>query len=147
MATILDQYLQKQAEIKSQVAENSLPMDSLLMMQEVNYRICVLETLRTFCQTAPVTVDTRVMGYHYQMVNAYVRFLLSERKFGPKTDAEGQKKRETAMTSLEQVVNDSGRQFASFKAATQDQYKKCVCDMVNTVLPVWIQYRNTYINI
>lgn len=147
MATILDQYLQKQTEIKSQVSENSLPMDTLLLMQEVNYRICVLETLKIFCQTAPVTMDTKSMGYHYQMVNAYVRFLVNERKFGPKTDPEGQKKRETAMTSLEQVVNDSGRQFSSFKATTQEQYRKCVCDMVNTVLPIWIQYRNTYINL
>ena len=147
MATILEQYLQKQEEIHSQIAANSLPMDSLLIMQEVNYRICVLETLRTFCQSAPVTLDTRVMGYHYQMVNAYVRFLLNERKFGPKTDDEGQKKRETSMTSLEQVVNDSSRKFASFKATAQEQYKRCVCDMVNTVLPVWIQYRNTYINL
>ena len=147
MATILEQYLQKQEEIRSQAAANSLSVDALLIMQEVNYRICVLETLKTFCQTAPVTMDTKVMGYHYQMVNAYVRFLTSERRFGPKTDAEGQKKRETAANSLEQVANDSGRQFSSFKATTQEQYKKRVYDMVNTVLPVWIQYRNTYINL
>lgn len=147
MATILEQYQQKQEEIKSQVAETSLPMDSLLIMQELNYRICVLDTLRTFCQTAPITMETKVLGYHYQMVNAYVRFLQTERKFGPRTDDEGQKKRETAQMSLDHVISDSGRQFASFNATTQDQYKKCVCAMVNTVLPVWIQYRNTYINI
>ena len=44
MATILDQYLEKQNTIRSQIAENSLPPEDLLIMQELNYRICVLET-------------------------------------------------------------------------------------------------------
>ena len=54
---------------------------------------------------------------------------------------------------LEKILSDKeniqkcARQFSSFKATTQEQYRKCVCDMVNTVLPIWIQYRNTYINL
>lgn len=48
MATILDQYLEKQNSIRSQIAENSLPPEDLLIMQELNYRICVLETFQSF---------------------------------------------------------------------------------------------------
>lgn len=48
MATILDQYLEKQNTIRSQIAENSLPPEDLLIMQELNYRICVLETFQSF---------------------------------------------------------------------------------------------------
>lgn len=147
MATILEQYREKQNNIRAQIAENSLPPEDLLVMQELNYRICVLETFQSFCKSAPVTTDTKVMGYHFQLVDAYVRFVLGERKFGPKTDSDGQKKRETAYTSFERVVQDGRKRFSSFKAGNQEQYKSAISTFVNTVLPMWMQYRNTYINI
>lgn len=147
MATILDQYREKQNIIRSQIAENSLPLEELLKMQELNYRICVLETFQSFCKSAPITMDTRVMGYHFQMVDAYVRFVLNERRFGPKTDADGQKKRETALNSFAHVAQDGKKRFASFTAGTQEQYKTTISSYINTILPIWMQYRNTYINI
>lgn len=147
MATILEQYREKQNEIRSKAAENSLMLEELLTMQELNYRICVLETFQTFCKSAPITMDTKAMGYHFQMVNAYVKFVLNERRFGPKTDADGQKKRETALASFERVVQDGKKRFTSFSAGTNEQYKKSISQYVNTILPVWMQYRNTYINL
>lgn len=147
MATLLEQYRERQNVFRSQIAENSLPLEDLLVMQELNYRICVLETFQSFCKSAPITMDTKVMGYHFQMVDAYVRFILNERKFGLKADAEGQKRRETARESLERVVQDGRKRFTSFSAGTQEQYKKCISNFSNTILPVWMQYRNTYINI
>lgn len=147
MATLLDQYREKQNRFRSQIAENSLPLEDLLVMQELNYRICVLETFQSFCKSAPITMDTKVMGYHFQMVDAYVRFILNERKFGLKADAEGQKRRETARESLERVVQDGRKRFTSFSAGTQEQYKKSISSFSNAILPVWMQYRNTYVNI
>lgn len=147
MATILDQYLEKRNTIRSQIAENSLPPEDLLMMQELNYRICVLETFQSFCKAAPITLDTKVMGYHFQMVDAYVRFTLTERRFGPKTDVDGQKRRETALSSFEHVVQDGRKRFSSFKPGTQEQYKTSISQYIHTILPVWMQYRNTYINL
>ena len=116
-------------------------------MQELNYRICVLETFQSFCKSAPITLDTKVMGYHFQMVDAYVRFTLNERRFGLKADAEGQKRRETALSSFEHVVQDGRKRFSSFKAGTQEQYKTSISQYIHTILPVWMQYRNTYINL
>lgn len=147
MATVLEQYKAKQEEFASQIAENSLPMDSLLPMQEVNYRICVICTFQSFCKTAPVTTDKNVMGFHYQLVDAYIRFLQNERKFGSKTDENGQKKRDTAAQTLASVIQDNRKRFASFVPSTPDQYKKSIANMVNTILPVWTQYRNTYVNV
>ena len=126
MATILEQYRNRQNEIREQIAANSLPLDQMLIMQELNYRICVLETFESLCKSAPVTMDTKSMGFHFQLVDAYVRFTLNERKFGPKTDAEGQKKRETALQSFTQVVQDGRKRFSSFNASTQEQYKTCM---------------------
>ncbi len=147
MATILDQYREKQNEIRSKAAENSLMLEELLTMQELNYRVCVLETFQIFCKSAPITMDTKAMGYHFQMVNAYVNFVLNERRFGPKADADRQKKRETALASFERVVQDGKKRFTSFSAGTNEQYKKSISQYVNTILPVWMQYRNTYINL
>ena len=82
MATILDNYRNLQNNYRSQIAANSLPLEDNLKMQEVNYRICVLETFESLSKSAPITMDTKVMGYHYQLVDAYVKFVLTERKFG-----------------------------------------------------------------
>lgn len=147
MAKLLDQYLQKQAELRDQIAANALPGDSLLVMQEVNYRICVLEIFRDYCLTAPQTMDPRVMGFHYQLVDANIQFLVSERKFGPRVDENGKRKRETAEDSLNRVIADQRMRFSNYRPATQGQFRKDICAMVNTILPVWVSYRNTYINI
>lgn len=147
MATVLDQYRERQKQIRSKIAEDSLLPEDLLVMQELNYRICVLETFQSFCKSAPVTTEVKVISYHFQLVDAYVRFVLNERRFGPKTDADGQKKRETALVSFERVVQDGKKRFTSFSATTNEQYKNCISQYVNTILPVWMQYRNTYINL
>lgn len=144
MATILEQYRKRQNEIREQIAANSLPLDQMLIMQELNYRICVLETFESLCKSAPVTMDTKAMGFHFQLVDAYVRFTLNERKFGPKTDAEGQKKRETALQSFTQVAQDGRKRFSSFSASTQEQYKTCINNYIKTILPVWILNEKGY---
>lgn len=36
MATILEQYRKRQNEIREQIAANSLPLDQMLIMQELN---------------------------------------------------------------------------------------------------------------
>ena len=70
MATILEQYRKRQNDIREQIAANSLPLDQMLIMQELNYRICVLETFESLCKSAPVTMDTKSMGFHFQLVDA-----------------------------------------------------------------------------
>ena len=87
------------------------------------------------------------MGYHYQLVDAYVRFVLNERKFGVRTDADGAKKRETAYASLEKVALDGKKRFSSFVPGNDKQYKEAISNYIKTILPVWMQYRNMYINI
>lgn len=147
MATLLDNYVQRLDNFNSMIAKNELPLDWMLILQEVKYRICVFETMRNFCQTAPVTMEAKFMGYHYQMVDAYIHFIETERKFGPKVDENGQKKRETASNSLARVITDQKKRFSNYHPANQDQYKRDITNMINTVLSVWVQYRDTYINV
>ena len=50
------------------------------------------------------------------------------------------------LQSFTQVVQDGRKRFSSFNASTQEQYKTCINNYIKTILPVWMQYRNTYIN-
>jgi hypothetical protein len=147
MATLLQKYNQTKSAMLSQIAENSFPPDQLLVYQELSYRICVLETCQSFCKTAPVTLDTKVMSYHYRVADAYIQCMMTDHKFGQPADKDGKAKRETAAANLNNIVKDSRKRFSSFSPATQDQYKKSISDLMGTVLPAWMQYRNTYINI
>ena len=88
MATILEQYLQLKSATGEQMASGTLPCDKVFTYQEILYRISVLESCQAFCKTAPITTDTKVLCYHYQIVDAYLCSLLSEHKVG----FEGKKK-------------------------------------------------------
>ncbi len=147
MATILAQFQKKQADIKEQIAANSLPPDELLVMQELNYRINVLETFQAFARTAPISTNITVLMQHYRVVDVSLRYLLKDHKFGMVADDNGKKERETAGKALEDVICANQKKFSSFVAETQDQYKRCISECVNTVLPMWLQFRDTYIKI
>ena len=147
MATLLSSYQQKKEEMKSKLQAAKLPLEQMLILQELNYRICVLQTMQSFCQMAPDATDLKACGFHYQLTEAYLRFLLQERRFGSRTDDSGLKKRETAKNALLKICEDGRRRFTSFQATDKDSYRTSVGSMINTVLPAWVQYRNTYINI
>ncbi len=147
MASILSQLLKKQADIKEQIAANSLPLDELLVMQELNYRIGVLETFQSLVKTAPISTDISVLGQHYNIFDVSLRYLLKDHKFGIATDDNGKKRRETAEKAVMDVISANQKKFTSFVAETQDQYKRYISECANTVLPMWLQFRETYITI
>ena len=147
MATMLAIYLQKQEEINHNITVQQCPPEGMLVLQELKYRIGVLETFQAYLKTAPITTDVRQLQFHYQLMRAYIGFLETERKFGVATDDEGKKKRRTAAETLIRVIEDHKKRFGSFRATSPEQYKKEIGNLVNTVLPVWIQYRNTYVQI
>ena len=147
MITLLEQYIRKQEELTSQIKAYSLPFDSLIVFQELSYRIFILKTFQAFCKTAPITMDTNVMAMHYQMADASIHYLQNERRFGLRVDENGQRQRDTAANMLENVIQDKRRRFASFVPVTQEQYRDSIKDMIDTVLTVWIQYRDTYVKI
>ena len=145
--SVLQTYKEKQAEINKRIATHTVQPQEALAMQELNYRICVLETFQAFTRSAPMSMDPKQFGFHYQVVDHYVKFVLTERQFGPKTDEAGQKKRATALDSFQKVVQDGRKRFASFHATKPEQYSETVGKYINTILPLWMQYRNTYVNI
>lgn len=145
--TILTQYIEQENHLHSQILDDNLPMDMLLAIQELNYRIYIMRTCQAFCHSAPITLDTNEMGFHYQLVSSLIQNLPNERKFGLKTDQNGQKQRATAAQILMTVIQDHCSRFANFVPNTQEHYKKSISNMINTILPVWLQYRDTYVKL
>ena len=42
---------------------------------------------------------------------------------------------------------DGKKRFSSFVPGNDKQYKEAISNYIKTILPVWMQYRNMYINI
>lgn len=147
MATWLTEYHSLKEKMAQQAIEGSMSLEQLMLYQELIYRIGVLETCQTLCKTAPVTSDMQAMGTHYKLVDAYILCLTKERRFGQPADKELKARRQTTSEALEKAVTDCRKRFSSFSPTAQDHYKKSIGSLVNTVLPVWLQLRNTYINI
>lgn len=147
MAKLLETYLQKEKEYEKQIADGTLPVGFLFGLQELEYRICVLKTMREFACTAPDLSKSQELAFHYHLVDRYFQFLTKERKLGVKTDDAGNMERETALGSLERIIRDYQKRFASVKVTEQGQYMKLITNAIQTVLAAWIAYRNTYINV
>ena len=145
--TLLEQYSAKLNEMNEKIRAGQLPPEEMLVYQELVYRIAVLNTCKAFCAGAPVTMETAKLCCHYQVVIMYVKMLSGERQVGSKTDEDGKKKRGAAKETIDRVMNDGVRRFSSFNPKADDHYKKTVSEFINAYISVWIQYRNTYINI
>lgn len=145
--TVLSNYIDKQTAYLIQAEAGNMPLPDMFTLQELNYRISALQTMQAFCRTAPLSTDTRALGFHFQMAKSYMQGLLVEHKLGPKADENGLKKRETAFSAMKRIFDDNCNRFASFSPSSAEHYKNCLLAMVNTVLPAWLQYRETYVAI
>ena len=100
MATLLEKYTDLRTGLVEKVMNGVLPLDKVLVYQEILYRIDVLESCQLFVKTAPVTTDTKVLAYHYQMWDVYIYHMLTDHKFGQPADEKQKQVRETAANSL-----------------------------------------------
>lgn len=145
MATTLEQYYQTKQQLNAKMAEGKFTNDQLLGYQELMYRISVLESCMMFLKTAPVSTDTSILGFHYKVVDALFTCMLQERQFGLPADEKVKKQRATALENLQLVIHSFRRPFQSFAPNTPEVYRETISKMITTVLPVWLQYRYTYI--
>lgn len=147
MATVLENYWSIRTEIDNRMATGPATATMVWWYSEIAYRISVLETCQMFCKSAPVSTDVKTLLGHYQMVDAYVQCLSQERQYGPDRGPDTQKEREAAQTNLGRVVKDYRGRFSSFAPTTPDYYAKEIGKVVNTILPAWLQVRDSFIPI
>jgi len=102
-----------------------------------------LEVLKQFAAAAPILTDMKILTAHYKIVNAYIENIKKERDFPATNNADLQKQRETAHASLCSVIEDYRKRYANYNPQSPEQYSKDISRTIGTVLPAWIQYRNT----
>ncbi len=147
MASLLSQYREMRDQYNAQLKENCLPPDSWMDLQELIYRIGVLEGFLAYMKTAPVTTELKVLGYHFNLVDIFIGSIYGERKFTKVTGDDADKKRKTAQEMYATVVTQGKKEFQSFKANSDRHYKNSMSKYIETVLCAWVQLRNTFVNI
>lgn len=56
-----------------------------------------------------------------------------------------QKERDAAQNNLGRVIADYRKRFSSFAPSSQESYSHEISKVVQTLLPAWLQYRNTFV--
>lgn len=147
MASWLDEYQNIKADMERAFNDAAPAVEQLIVYQELIYRIGVLETAKALCSSAPVTTDTKVLVRHYQLVDAYLRCVVNERRFGLPADVKLKERRQTTSDALTKVHADCRKRFSSFRPVNERTYRESINQLINTVLPVWMQLRNAYTDI
>ena len=147
MATVLESLYNRRSEMDQRIAKGGVPADVIWRHGEIVYRIGVLETCQMFCRTAPVTMETQFLLGHYKMLDAYVQCLALERRYGPNRGPDTQKERDAAQNNLGRVIEDYRKRFSSFSLSAPDSYSHEIGKVIQTLLPAWLQFRNTFVPI
>ena len=128
--------------------EGECSVKKVVEVQELKYRISVLSTLRTFECSAPIDGTLEDIRFHFRTLTKYIGFLIAERKMGKKTDEAGQKKRETVLEVLENIVESKKEEFEECDFEEKaGAYAKFVNAVIGTVISAWVQYRDAYIDV
>lgn len=143
---LIDQYHKRQQELEAKIKDK--PTGNLVLeLQELNYRINVLDSIRILNSSAPITKNVNELLGHFQLTSGYLQMLIMEHRFGARADESLKKKRETASQTIQQVFDDGCKRFANFKPESEEQYLKIVSNFIIAMLNVWISFRNTFTEI
>jgi len=148
MATMLENYQSQKSSFDNRLQTAAHSATQILEHQELMYRIGVLETCQMFVKTAPNSTEINKLAPHYLVMDAYIQHLAFERQYNQSSCEEAKKQRDTAYDSLKLVIESYRKHFGSFTPGNDAGcYRKTIANVIQTVLPVWVQYRQTYIEI
>lgn len=145
MATVLESYRSLRLQIGERMQKEAISPDMLWRYGELVLRIGVIETLQAYLNAAPLVMERPRLEGHYKMLDAYVQSITLDRRYGPFRGPDTQKERETAEHSLAQVVQDYRKRLSSFTPRNEESYRREVSQIVQTVLPAWLQMRETFV--
>ncbi len=141
---LLTEYKNKQAQVLKEIDGGLQNLTVLPILQELSYRIMVLENLRILTKMAPLTLDQQALGYHFGLLKMNIKAFLTDRKIGFVVDETEKAKRATAGEALVKAIDEAFKYFQP--PTTETGYKDGVSKIINVVLPIWMQYRDAYIN-
>lgn len=141
--TLLEQYWKIRLDFQDSHVETMPTPAQLWNFQELLYRIEVLEIFRQFAAAVPLSTDMKVLSLHYKVVDAYVENIKKERDLPAAQNTDIKKQRDTAFISFCSVIDDYRKRYGSYAPQSPEQYSRDIGHTIGTVLPAWIQYRNT----
>jgi hypothetical protein len=142
MATLLESYNSIKEGMDTGMKSVKFSPSQIWEYQELLYRIDVLLVCQMLQKSAPESVDVKVLVPHYQMMDAYIENITSERRISADNGEIPTKLRDTAYGNLRRIVGDYRKRFGSFASGDDTgRYGKEISLVLQTVLPAWIQYR------
>ncbi len=147
MKTTLQFYVQAKERLENEAARRQLLTDEHWLYQELCYRVFVLGSLSFLEATAPIGTDAGRIKAHYIAFDALVSHMLYERRYAESSDANEQRRRETAYTALRNIQQDYRRRFSGYMPVEPHDYSADISKAICTILPAWCQYRNTLLRI
>lgn len=147
MATLLEKYQNMKSDLMAESEKRLLNETEQLQFQEIVYRVSVLETLMRYTTNMPVTTDKNVLVMHFRPLNALVRSLPYERRFGLPGDQKVEAQRTTATTSLMEAMESYLSFFQGYQPGDDTQYREDIKSMINALIPIWLQFRSSYVQI
>ena len=145
--TMLEHYIDQKTSAMTIMREKAPNLPQAWYFQELVYRIGVLETIQAYTKSAPFSADAKVLATHYQLFEAYLLSLISERKVTMATQKEVKEMQETALKNMNVIFTSDKARFAHYAPRTPEQYQTDIERFANTFLPAWVQYRNTLVEI
>jgi len=144
MATLLEKYWNMKISLDAGMKTAKPGPAQIWEYQELLYRIEVLQVCQMFLQSAPESVNTGDLLPHYQIMNAYIENLVLERRSAAECGDTAIKIRDTAYDNLRSIIDDYRKRFGSFSPGNDaSRYGKEISMVCQTVLPAWVQYRQT----
>jgi len=141
--TLYEKYIAVKQNFLEKHKETMTSPAELWNYQELLYRIEVFEFLRLYRNAAPLSSEMKILGNHYMILDAYMENLKIERTLPAASNPDKQKQRETAFASFNSVIDDYRKRYSSYSPQSPEQYHKDIGATIGTVLPAWVQYRNT----
>ena len=145
MATILQQYEEALAGYRAQAASGSLRPGDLMALQETSYRACVLGTVQAIGASIPPNTDIQALGLHYAVASTYLKMLTRERRFGPGEDEGAMQRREELKKQLAAIIQVMENKCSRLDINEPDSYRACMEAVLGEAIPVWLEYRDTYV--
>lgn len=143
--TILEKYRDRKYQLMQKIGQERVTADAVWQCGELAYRVSVLETCQTYAKSAPVTTKTEPLTKHYQMLDAYIQNLATERAYGPMRGPDTEKERNAARMNLSRVIGDYRNRLSSFAPSRDTAYSEEVGRVINAFMPAWLQMRETFV--
>lgn len=145
--TALERYRSMRQDIEATIQGGLPSVELSWRYQELLYRISVIETCQAFQKAAPFSADPKELIPHYKLVSTYFLLLMSERRLSLTEDDETRRRQDTAHESLKRVVEDHLHRFRHYAPHGPEQYQQDIRNLICTVLPAWMQYRESLVPI